>query len=201
MTQTTPTCLWNDSASHQELTYSIEHGAVGATCNPVIVRRGAEQGNASLGARARPSDRGIPHGHGGPDRLEGGGGDVQEAAALLKPIFDAAGGQERPAVHPDRSPPSIRDTEAIVDQAVRFSQLAPNMIVKIPVTRAGNPGHRGSHLPRREHQCHGLLHPAAVHCRGRGGGARAHAAAERGPGHRLPWARSAPSWWAGWMTG
>ncbi len=37
MTQTTPTCLWNDSASQEELTYSIEHGAVGATCNPIIV--------------------------------------------------------------------------------------------------------------------------------------------------------------------
>src|SRR5882762_4613899 len=37
MTQTTPTCLWNDSASIQELTYSLDNGAVGATCNPVIV--------------------------------------------------------------------------------------------------------------------------------------------------------------------
>src|SRR5580692_8057849 len=37
MTQTTPTCLWNDSAALDELTYSMEHGAVGATCNPVIV--------------------------------------------------------------------------------------------------------------------------------------------------------------------
>ena len=37
MTQSTSTCLWNDSASIQELKYSIEHGAVGATCNPVIV--------------------------------------------------------------------------------------------------------------------------------------------------------------------
>lgn len=37
MTQTTPTSLWNDSASLAELTYSMEHGAVGATCNPVIV--------------------------------------------------------------------------------------------------------------------------------------------------------------------
>src|SRR4029077_16315555 len=37
MTQVSPTCLWNDSASIQELSYSIEHGAVGATCNPVIV--------------------------------------------------------------------------------------------------------------------------------------------------------------------
>ena len=37
MTQGTPTCLWNDSAALQELTYSISHGCVGATCNPVIV--------------------------------------------------------------------------------------------------------------------------------------------------------------------
>ena len=36
MTATTPTCLWNDSASIEELTYSMSHGAVGATCNPVI---------------------------------------------------------------------------------------------------------------------------------------------------------------------
>src|SRR5471030_3004176 len=37
MTQTTPTCLWNDSAALEELNYSISHGAVGATCIPVIV--------------------------------------------------------------------------------------------------------------------------------------------------------------------
>ena len=37
MTHTTPTVLWNDSATLSELTYSIEHGGVGATCNPVIV--------------------------------------------------------------------------------------------------------------------------------------------------------------------
>ncbi|MEA2628906.1 MAG: transaldolase, partial [Chloroflexota bacterium] len=36
MTQTTPTCLWNDSAAIDELTRSIDDGAVGATCNPVI---------------------------------------------------------------------------------------------------------------------------------------------------------------------
>src|ERR1700694_733858 len=36
MTQTTTTALWNDSATINELTRSIEDGAVGATCNPVI---------------------------------------------------------------------------------------------------------------------------------------------------------------------
>jgi transaldolase len=37
MTQTTATSLWNDSTSLEELSYCIDHGAVGATCNPVIV--------------------------------------------------------------------------------------------------------------------------------------------------------------------
>ena len=37
MVCTTPTTLWNDSCSVAELTYAIEHGAVGATSNPVIV--------------------------------------------------------------------------------------------------------------------------------------------------------------------
>ena len=36
MTETTPTRLWNDSADIDELKYSIDNGAVGATCNPVI---------------------------------------------------------------------------------------------------------------------------------------------------------------------
>ena len=34
---TTPTDFWNDSCSIEELTYAVEHGAVGATTNPTIV--------------------------------------------------------------------------------------------------------------------------------------------------------------------
>ena len=37
MVTTTPTDYWNDSCSIEELTYGIEHGAVGATTNPQIV--------------------------------------------------------------------------------------------------------------------------------------------------------------------
>jgi transaldolase len=37
MAMTTPTDYWNDSSSVEELTYAIEHGAVGATSNPTIV--------------------------------------------------------------------------------------------------------------------------------------------------------------------
>ena len=36
MTESTPTSLWNDSATPSELRDAIGWGAVGATCNPVI---------------------------------------------------------------------------------------------------------------------------------------------------------------------
>lgn len=138
MTQSTATCLWNDSASIQELTYSIEHGAVGATCNPVIVlgvlkkemTGWKDRIQALIEERSSAAEEEIAW------QL------VREvsikAAALLKPIFDAQGGRNgRLSIQTD--PRFFRDTGAIVEQAVEFSQLAPNMIVKIPVTRAGIP--------------------------------------------------------------
>jgi transaldolase len=58
------------------------------------------------------------------------------AARLLKPIFDREKGRNgRLSIQTD--PRTYRNSEAIVAQAVRFSQLAPNMIVKIAATRAG----------------------------------------------------------------
>ena len=60
----------------------------------------------------------------------------RNAAALLIPIFaDEKGRNGRLSIQTD--PRLYRDAEAIVEQAVRFNELAPNMIIKIPVTRAG----------------------------------------------------------------
>jgi transaldolase len=60
------------------------------------------------------------------------------SAALLKPIFDAHHGKNgRLSIQTD--PRLFRDPEAIIAQAQEFNRLAPNMIVKIPVTRAGVP--------------------------------------------------------------
>jgi transaldolase len=138
MTETTPTCLWNDSASVQELGYAIEHGAVGATCNPVIVvevlkkemhlwkDRILDLIATNLTATEHEISWSIV------DELS------VTAAAILKPVFDAHGGRNgRLSVQTD--PRFYRDPEAIVRQAEHFSQLAPNIIVKIPVTRAGIP--------------------------------------------------------------
>jgi transaldolase len=59
-----------------------------------------------------------------------------KAAELLMPVFEQHRGiNGRLSIQTD--PRFHRDAKAIVAQAVRFDALAPNMIVKIPVTKAG----------------------------------------------------------------
>src|SRR5215470_2100586 len=138
MTQSTPTCLWNDSASLPELTYSMEHGAVGATCNPVIVLGVLKKEMAAWSQRIRALMEERPRAI--EDQI--GWQLVREvsvkAASLLKPVFDEQQGRNgRLSIQTD--PRLYRNTQAIVQQAGEFSRIAPNMIVKIPVTRAGIP--------------------------------------------------------------
>src|SRR5207253_125763 len=60
------------------------------------------------------------------------------AAELLRPAFEKHRGRNgRLSIQTD--PRNFRNSEAILEQTVRFSKLAPNMIVKIPATRAGIP--------------------------------------------------------------
>ncbi len=136
MTQTTPTCLWNDSASIEELTYSIEHGAVGATCNPVIVVAVLKKEMATWKPRILELAATRPTA----TEDEISWQIVEEistnAARLLKPVFDREHGRNgRLSIQTD--PRNFRNADAMLAQALHFSQLAPNMIVKIAATSAG----------------------------------------------------------------
>ena len=138
MTQTTPTCLWNDSASIAELTWSIEHGAVGATCNPSIAVSVLKKELAVWKPRI------LELANAEPALTEDGLAwrIVEEistnAARLLLPIFEREKGRNgRLSIQTD--PRNFRNTAAMLEQAVHFSQLAPNMIVKIAATHAGIP--------------------------------------------------------------
>jgi len=138
MTQTTPTVLWNDSASQEDLAYAIKHGAVGATCNPMIVLYVLDKEMHLWKDRIYELIEEMPEA----TEDEIGWRLVEEisvkGAELLKPIFDEHKGKNgRLSIQTD--PRFYRNTEAIVKQAVHFSNLAPNMIVKIPVTKAGIP--------------------------------------------------------------
>lgn len=135
MTQTTPTCLWNDSAAFEELTYSMEHGAVGATCNPVIVLDVLKQEMHLWKDRIAELIRERP----AASEREIAWALVEEISAtragMLKHIFDAQHGRNgRLSIQTD--PILYRNTEALIQQALRFSALAPNVIVKIPATTA-----------------------------------------------------------------
>jgi len=136
MTQTTPTVLWNDSCSIGELTYSIGQGALGATCNPVIVLNVLKQEWDTWKERIPRIINENP----AATEDEIAWRLIEEmsvkAAALLKPAFDREMGKNgRLSIQTD--PRLYRDAKRIVLQAVHFSELAPNMIVKIPVTKAG----------------------------------------------------------------
>jgi len=136
MTRTTPTVLWNDSADPDELTRSMEFGAVGATCNPVIAYTTLTKHPGTW----RPRLAELAAAHPLATEAELGWAAVKElsvtAAALLRPVFAQHGGRNgRLSIQTD--PRLHANTDALVAQAVEFDGLAPNIIVKIPATAAG----------------------------------------------------------------
>jgi transaldolase len=136
MTQTTPTCLWNDSATLSELNYSIDHGAVGATCNPVIMLDVLKKEAHLWNDRIRALAREMPTA----SEEEIGWRLVEEVSAqrakLLLPAFEQYQGRNgRLSIQTD--PHYYRDPATLLEQTIRFDALAPNMIVKIPATCAG----------------------------------------------------------------
>ncbi len=133
---TTPTDLWNDSSAVDELEYAIANGAVGATSNPPIVLEVLKKEPELWKARAR--ELYAEHGTWSESRITWA--IIEEisvrGAGLLLPVFEATGGAKgRLSIQTD--PTLYRDTDAMVEQGVRFAGLAPNMQVKFPVTRAG----------------------------------------------------------------
>lgn len=136
MTQTTATCLWNDSADPDELRWSIDQGGVGATCNPVIahtvIKARMAEWRPRIAALVREQSAATE------DAIAWAAVEALsiDAASLLRPAFEAHRGRNgRLSIQTD--PSLYRDAGAIVVQAIRFASLAPNMIVKIPATRAG----------------------------------------------------------------
>jgi transaldolase len=109
---------------------------VGATCNPSIVVSVLKKEMPAW----KPRIQALVASHPEASEDEIAWLLVEEisanAAQLLKPIFDREKGRNgRLSIQTD--PRTYRNSKAILAQAIRFSQLAPNMIVKIAATRAG----------------------------------------------------------------
>lgn len=135
-TELFPTVLWNDSSDLNELRKSISFGGVGATCNPVIAYTTISSYPEIWTERIQK----IADEHPTWGESEIGWQAVRdmsvEAAELLHPSFEKYNGRNgRLSVQTD--PRLHRDAEALADQAQEFSEMAPNIIVKIPATKTG----------------------------------------------------------------
>lgn len=131
-----PTVLWNDSADPKELATAIAWGAVGATCNPVIALTTLKADPATWADRIRA----YATEHPSATEDEIGWAMVRklsvDAAKLLEPSFEKYNGRNgRLSIQTD--PRLYRDPQRLAAQAIEFSQLAKNIIVKIPATSAG----------------------------------------------------------------
>lgn len=136
MVMTTPTDLWNDSCSISELTYSIGHGAVGATSNPTIVLNVLKKEMDDWRARIFQIIAENPTW----TEEQVTWKLIEEMAAkgakLLLPTFERYQGKKG-RLSIQTNPTFYRSPQLIVEQAVHFNSLAPNFNVKIPVSQAG----------------------------------------------------------------
>ena len=136
MTRTTPTKLWNDSCSTEELKSSMTLGAVGATCNPVIVGTVLKMEWDTWKPRIISLIKEFPNSTEDDIAWKLIEEMSANAAKLLLNVFEKEKGiNGRLSLQTD--PRLYRNANKIVAQAEHFNSIAPNIIVKIPVTKAG----------------------------------------------------------------
>ncbi|MFJ9177736.1 transaldolase [Streptomyces sp. NPDC102360] len=135
--------IWLDDLSRKRITSGNlaelidEQHVVGVTTNPSIFQKaissgdGYEQQLADLAARKVTVEEAI--------RMITTA-DVRDAADILRPVFDATGGQDgRVSIEVD--PRLAHNTRATVAEARQLAWLVdrPNTLIKIPATKGGLP--------------------------------------------------------------
>ena len=136
MTLEHPTQFWNDGCEIHTLKKAIEHGATGATSNPVLVLEAIDADRPRWTEETRELAKDFPH-------------ETEEqlawrlvarlavsAADLLMPIFEQHRGT-RGRLSLQVNPRLYPDADAMVEQATSFTRLRPNMAVKVPAVEAG----------------------------------------------------------------
>ena len=132
----TETDIWNDSCAVDELEYALSFGAVGATANPTIVvdvwnkERALWRDHVTALAAERP--------HATVAELAWAVVEAMSVrgAKLLEPVFETEGGRQG-RLSIQTNPMLFRSPQQLVDQAISFAELTPNVIVKLPATSAG----------------------------------------------------------------
>jgi transaldolase len=133
---TTPTDFWNDSCAVSELEYAIEHGAVGATSNPTIVEQVLRLERDLWDGRIHELIAANPTWTDEDVMWKVFEEIAVKGAEQLLPVFERENGKKG-RLSIQTNPSNYRNPDRMIEQAVHFSKLAPNMQVKLPVTSQG----------------------------------------------------------------
>jgi len=130
------TDYWNDSCSKSDLEYAVARGAVGATTNPIIVGSVFKREKADWNDRVYEIIKELPNG----TEEDVAWKLIEEMGArgakLLESIYDKHKGKKgRLSIQTNAR--NYRNPAKMVEQAVHFNTLAPNMQVKMPVCKTG----------------------------------------------------------------
>ncbi|MBK5256287.1 MAG: transaldolase family protein [Vicinamibacteria bacterium] len=128
--------FWNDSCALNELKDAVDHGATGATSNPVIVHSAIKLDPAAwtpaldaiIGADETATEDEIAW------RLIEEMG--RQAAAILAPVHGQTKGRQG-FLSMQVSPKFHANAARMVDQGRALAALAPNIAIKVPSTAAG----------------------------------------------------------------
>ncbi|MDR0668805.1 MAG: hypothetical protein LBF95_01870 [Treponema sp.] len=133
--QKTPTRFWINNPTIREAEYAIAAGAVGCTTNPsyaakMLASAGAAEARRLLDRELSPARSGAE-----------AAGALQRALVkglsdLFMPLYEASGGTEG-FVTIQGDPLTEGDPNAIIREGRTARKIAANIMVKIPVTRAG----------------------------------------------------------------
>ena len=136
MAATTPTQFWNDNCSPHDLAFSIGHGAVGGTTNPVNVGQVLSGDLPSYKPMIKALIAANPSATEDDIAWAVNETMAQEAAKLLHPIY-VKSGKKTGYMSIQTNTKFYRSAEKLTAQALHFSTLAENIMVKIPATTAG----------------------------------------------------------------
>jgi transaldolase len=130
----TPTRLWINNPTPQEMKLSIDHGAVSCTTNPTyganMIRRDPDYARQVIRdcLKHSPDDDVVA------DLVQQR--MVARVLPVFRPIFDAGNGWDG-VVSIQGDPRFDPDADHIIGEAYRYRDLGPNFIAKVPATAAG----------------------------------------------------------------
>lgn len=128
--------FWNDSCDLRELEEAVERGAVGATSNPVIVSTVVENDPERWHPHLERLHRDHPGSSDEALAWKWVDAIAVEASRVLLPVYERTGGAAG-FLNVQVNPEHARDAQKMIEQARHLASLAPNIAVKIPLTKEG----------------------------------------------------------------